>query len=190
MAKGGKKSQKVYGPHSCRASTFITENNQCRGCRCNRNKEHMCAELIKITMNANDLDIINKGNLIIKHLLWIHFFYQLLDIKNNAWVTVNNDIFWSRVGWFANDIHEWRSQDWKSLANHLTNIRSPHEYSITSRISIAHFAIVARDGIFWLNIVTSSQLICDVTRTRGTGIVTSYSSIVLARANWRKGDLN
>ena len=56
--------------------------------------------------------------------------------------------------------------------------------------SIAHFAIVARDGLFWLNIVTSSQLICDVTRTRGTGIVTSYSSIVLARANWHKGDLH
>ena len=55
--------------------------------------------------------------------------------------------------------------------------------------SIAHFAIVAKDGIFLLNIVTSSQLICDVTRTRGTAIVTSYSSIVLARANWRKGDL-
>ena len=56
--------------------------------------------------------------------------------------------------------------------------------------SIAHFAIVASDGLFWLNIVTSSQLICDVTQTRGTGIVTSYSSIVLARANWRKGDLH
>ena len=56
--------------------------------------------------------------------------------------------------------------------------------------SIAHFAIVARDGVFWLNIVTSSQLICDVTQTRGTGIVTSLPSIVLARANWRKGDLH
>ena len=29
----------------------------------------MCAELIKITMNANDLDVINNGNLIIKQLL-------------------------------------------------------------------------------------------------------------------------
>ena len=35
----------------------------------------------------------------------------------------------------------------------------------------------------WLNIVTYRQLIYDVTRKRGTGIVTSYSSIVLARAN-------
>ena len=56
--------------------------------------------------------------------------------------------------------------------------------------SIPHFAIVAKESLFWLNIVTSSQLICDVTGTRGTGIVTSYSSIVLARANWRKGDLH
>ena len=28
-------------------------------------------------------------------------------------------IFWSRVGWFANDFHEWRSHEWKSLAKHL-----------------------------------------------------------------------
>ena len=41
-------------------------------------------------------------------------------IKNNAWVTVNNN-FGSRVKWFANDLHEWRSHEWKSLANHLTS---------------------------------------------------------------------
>ena len=41
------------------------------------------------------------------------------DIKNNAWVVVNND-FWSRVRWFAKDFHEWQSHEWKSLANHLT----------------------------------------------------------------------
>ena len=56
--------------------------------------------------------------------------------------------------------------------------------------SIAEFAIVAKDGLFWLRIVKSPQLICDVTQTWGTGIVTSYSSIVLASANWRKGDLH
>ena len=58
------------------------------------------------------------------------------------------------------------------------------------QLSITDFAIVAKDGLFWLNIVTSPQLICDVTRTWGTGIVTSYSSIVLARANWHKGELH
>ena len=44
----------------------------------------------------------------------------MVDIKNNAWVTVNND-FWSRVRWFANDFHEWRSHEWKLWANHLTS---------------------------------------------------------------------
>ena len=33
------------------------------------------------------------------------------------------------------------------------------------------------------------SLICDVALTQGTGIVTSYSLIVLACANWHKGDL-
>ena len=41
-------------------------------------------------------------------------------IKNNAWVTVNND-FWSRVRWCANYFHECRSHEWKPLANHLTS---------------------------------------------------------------------
>ena len=44
----------------------------------------------------------------------------LKDIKNNAWVTVNND-FLSRVGRFGNDFHEWRSHEWKSLPNRLTS---------------------------------------------------------------------
>ena len=49
--------------------------------------------------------------------------------------------------------------------------------------SIAQFAIVAKDGLFWLSIVTSPQLLSEVTRTRGTGSVMLYLSIVLARAN-------
>ena len=40
-----------------------------------------------------------------------------------------------------------------------------------------------RGRFFWLSIVSSPQLICDVTLTRATGIVTSYSSIVLVHAN-------
>ena len=46
------------------------------------------------------------------------------------------------------------------------------------------------DGRIRLSIVTSLQLTCDVTRTWGTGIVTSYSSIFLACANWRKSDFH
>ena len=41
-------------------------------------------------------------------------------------------------------------------------------------LSTADFAIVAKESLFWLSIVTSSQLICDVTRMLYTGIVTSY----------------
>ena len=63
----------------------------------------------------------------------------------------------------------------------------PFHYKQTS---FAHFAIVANDSLFLFDIVTSSQFICDVTRTWDTGIVTSYLSIVLARAKWRKGDLH
>ena len=130
------------------------------------------------------------------------------NIKNNACVTVNND-FWSRVRRFANNFHELRSHEWKSLANCFTSdhkivihgneciilfltryFMSWTHNSANNKSSIAHFAIVAKDGIFWLSNVTSPQLICDVTRTWGTGIVTSYSSIVFARENWRKGDIH
>ena len=52
------------------------------------------------------------------------------------------------------------------------------------------FAIVAKDGLFRLSIVTSPQWICDVMRMWRSGIVTSYWSIVPARANWRKVDLH
>ena len=49
---------------------------------------------------------------------------------------------------------------------------------------------VAKNGLFCPRIVTREQLICDVTRTWGTGIVTSYSSIDVARANCHRGDLH
>ena len=48
---------------------------------------------------------------------------------------------------------------------------------------IPHFAIEVKDGLFWITIVMSSQLICDVMLTRGAGIVTSHSPTVFARAN-------
>ena len=32
------------------------------------------------------------------------------------------------------------------------------------QLSIADFAVVAKDSLFWSSIVTSPQLICDVTR--------------------------
>ena len=39
------------------------------------------------------------------------------------------------------------------------------------QLSIADFAIVAKDGVSWLSIVRSPQLICDVRQTWDTGIV-------------------
>ena len=78
---------------------------------------------------------------------------------------------------FANDFHEW-----KSLANRITGdpkslimvtnelfyflqaILCPGHTFRWKQLSIADFAIVAKDGLFWLGIVTSPQLISDVTR--------------------------
>ena len=72
----------------------------------------------------------------------------------------------------------------------LHDILCPEHTISLKQLLIADFAIVAEDGLFWISIVTSPQLICDVTRTWGAGIVISYLSIVLARANWREGDLH
>ena len=69
-------------------------------------------------------------------------------------------------------------------------ILCPWPHNSAKKISIADLAIVAKDCLFWFSIMMSLQLIFDVTGMRVTGIVTSYLSIVLARANWRKGDLH
>ena len=58
------------------------------------------------------------------------------------------------------------------------------------QLLVTDFDIVGKDDIFWLSIVTSPKLICDVMRTWGTAIVTSHLSIVLAHENWHKGDLH
>ena len=50
------------------------------------------------------------------------------------------------------------------------------EHTIPQKqLSIADFAIAAKDSLFWFIIVTSSQFVCDVTRMYDTGIVTSYT---------------
>ena len=55
---------------------------------------------------------------------------------------------------------------------------------------IAHFAIFTKYGLFWLGIVASPQFNpWRLAKTQDTGIGTwSYSSFVVACANWRKGD--
>ena len=132
------------------------------------------------------------------------------DIKNNAWVTMNNDFFGHEWGDLAIIFTSDEVTSEKSLANHLTSDQNivihgneciilfltryfmswAHNFARQKQSSIVRFVIVVKEGLFCLSIVTSLQLICDVTRTRDTSIVTSYSSIVLARANWRKGDLH
>ena len=123
-------------------------------------------------------------------------------IKNNAWVTVNND-FWvtseAICEWFSRVTKSNRITSDPKIVIHgnkciilfLTRYFMSLEHTILLKTSlIAHFATVAKDGLFWLRIVTSPELICDVTLTRDTSIVTSHSSIVVAHANWRKSDLH
>ena len=136
------------------------------------------------------------------------WYAKVMDyIKNNAWVIVNNDFCheWGDSAMiFTSD--EVTSENHCRIASRVTEKSSftvtnvvfyfshailCHEHTNPLKLSSnAHFAIVVKDGLFWLSIMTSPQLICDVTRTRDTGIVTSYSSIVIARVNWRKGDLH
>ena len=40
----------------------------------------------------------------------------------------------------------------------------PEHPILVKQLSIADFAVVAKDSLFWFSIVTSPQLICDVTR--------------------------
>ena len=142
------------------------------------------------------------------NVYWATAITSMLYIKNNAWVTVNSNFVvtsevilqWfsrvtkSRVKIIGKLPHEWPQNhySWWRMYYYISNmlfhvLNTPFPYK---QASISHFAMVTNDGLFWLNIVTSSQLICDITRTRGTGIVTSYSWIVLARANWCKADLH
>ena len=138
-------------------------------------------------------------------------------IKNNASVTVNNDFFntsevicqwFSRVTSLANHVtsdevaleNHWQTTSWVTkkslfmvtnvLFHFLHTILCPHHTILHKTIINHSFCHCRQRRIFPLSIVTSSQLICDVMPTWVTSIVTSSSSIVLAGANWHKGDLH
>ena len=142
---------------------------------------------------------------------WLSMFIVLIyqhqdEIKNNAWGAINND-FWVTSEaicqyFFKSD--EVKSGNHWQIASRVTQkslftvtnvlfyflhaIFCP-EHTIPLKKIIDSWFRHCRQG--WsLSIVTSPQLICDITRMWGTGIVTSYLSIVLAHANWRKGDLH
>ena len=99
----------------------------------------------------------------------------------------------SRVTRFADNCYEWQISGkshhlWpKNLLFTVTNvlfyflhaILCPEHIIPLKQLSVADFAIVTKDDPFWLSIVMSPQLICDITRTWGTGIGTLYASIVL-----------
>ena len=58
------------------------------------------------------------------------------------------------------------------------------------QLLITDVAIFAEDGLFWPSIVTFQQLICDIMQTWVTGIMMSYSLIILGCVNWHKNDLH
>ena len=87
----------------------------------------------------------------------------LHGIKNNAWVTVNNDFWVTRENYWqiASRVIQ------KSLFT-VTNVLFYFLHAIwcpipPKQLSIADFAVVAKDSLFRFSIVTSPQLICDVT---------------------------
>ena len=142
-----------------------------------------CDDLVKLPLQLGNVTImLNVGyGYVHKKFPLDWWFCYAEEIKNNAWVTVNND-FLSRVRRFGNDFHEWRSHEWKSLPNRHTSDKKSlftatnvlfyflhaiwyHEHSIPpNQLSSADFAVVAKNSLFWFSIQTSPQLICDVTR--------------------------
>ena len=126
------------------------------------------------------------------------------DIKKYAWVTMNSD-FGSRVRQFPNNCHKWLSHEWHLLANNITADQTPlftvdnvsfyfldvildHRTQNSSKNNYRSPILPLLLGTVFscITIVTSPQLISYVTQALGTGIVTSYSSIVLACANGAK----
>ena len=129
------------------------------------------------------------------------------DINNNAWVTVNNDFLGHEWGdlpmIFTRDEikgeNHWQiaprvaQQSWFTVTNvfflfltryFISWIHNLAKNNYRSLISPLSLNTIFSDLILW------PQLICDVMRPWGTGIVTSHPSIILARANWHKGDLH
>ena len=124
----------------------------------------------------------------------------IFHINNNAWVTVNNDfgltseaicqifsrVTKSRVKTIGKSHHEWPKKSLFTVKNvlfHFLHAILCPEHTIRSLISQLSPRTVVSDLALW------RQHSGSVT-SRETCIVTSYLSIVLARANWRKGDLH
>ena len=109
--------------------------------------------------------------------------YIYIYIKNNAWVTVNND-FWvtsEAICQYLFTGDEVTSENHWQIASRVTRkslftvtnvsfyflhvIWCPEHSIPPKQLSITNFAVVANGSLFWLSIfVKSPQLICDVTR--------------------------
>ena len=96
-----------------------------------------------------------------------------------------------RVGQFGNDFHEWLRHSWNSLPNRLTRDKKKVFTNIHTLFNFLRAILCSGRAHKPSNtIIDCHSSICEVTWKRVTGIVTSYSSIVRARANWCNGDLH
>ena len=99
----------------------------------------------------------------------------------------------SRVNIIDKSDHKWPKiiiLGYEHIILFITHYFMSQTHNSLKQLSVTDFTIVAKDDLFWLRIVTSPLLICDVTRMWGTGIMTPYSVIVLAPTNWWKGELH
>ena len=165
-----------------------------------KQKEFSCSGLMRLILLSAE-----RSENIPNYLEWRHQINKtwleickrcISDIKNNAWVTVNNDfLVTSKVIWamiFTSD--EVTSENYWQITTRVKKKIVIHgnkyiilfltcyfmfwtHHSTKNNNQLLILSLSPRNGIFWLCIVTSPQLICDVTRT---SIVTSYLLIVLA----------
>ena len=94
-------------------------------------------------------------------------------IYDLLWIT----ILWSRVGWFANNLHEWRSHEWKLFANHLTSDRN----SLFTPSRISFYFLHALNGAR----TTEKSMKTAIDRSPRHFLFTVGQSIVLL---WRIGN--
>ena len=118
-----------------------------------------------------------------------------------------NNVFLSRVKRFGNDFHECLSHEWKLLPIRLTSDKISL-FTLTNVLFYFLHAIWCHEHTNPLRTIIERSFRlccqgrpfltehCDVTTidlwrhaNAYTGIVTSYLLNVIARANWRKGDL-
>ena len=101
------------------------------------------------------------------------YIYIYIYIKNNAWVTVNNQYLFTGDEVTSENHWQIASRVTRKSLFTVTNVSfyflhviwCPEHSIPPKQLSITNFAVVANGSLFWLSIfVKSPQLICDVTR--------------------------